>query len=83
MGELASTFINPMTAAAVVGPKLYAIESQMLDNAMAPREVRGLLGSQGGMPFASRAHSENGSDTEKLAKALQGKSRGGRVFSLS
>ena len=41
-GELASTFINPMTAAAVAGPKLYAIESQMLDNAMAPREVRGL-----------------------------------------
>ena len=43
VGELASTFVNPMTAAAVAGPKLYAIESQMMDNAMAPREVRGFL----------------------------------------
>jgi len=45
VGELASTFINPMTAAAVAGPKLYAIESQMLDNAMAPTT----LNKQAGM----------------------------------
>lgn len=74
VGELASTFINPMTAAAVAGPKLYAIESQMMDNAMAPREVRGLLGSQGGMLRLPQGRiPENGSDTEKLAKALQGR----------
>ena len=45
IGELASTFINPMTAAAVAGPKLYAMESQMFDNAMAPTT----LNKQAGM----------------------------------
>mgnify|MGYP000843954375 CR=1 FL=1 len=45
VGELASTFINPMTAAAVAGPKLYAIESQMLDNAMAPTTLNKQAGA--------------------------------------
>lgn len=35
-GELASAFINPATAAYAAGPKLYAMESQMMDNALAP-----------------------------------------------
>ena len=35
-GELASAFVNPATAAAVAGPKLYAMESKIAQNAAAP-----------------------------------------------
>ncbi len=45
VGELASTFINPMTAAAVAGPKLYAAEQRAIENAMAPTTLNKQAGA--------------------------------------
>jgi hypothetical protein len=45
VGELASTFINPMTAAAVAGPKLYAAEQRAIENAMAPTALNKQAGA--------------------------------------
>ena len=45
VGEIASTFINPMTAAAVVGPKLYAAEQRAIENAMAPTTLNKQAGA--------------------------------------
>lgn len=45
VGELASTFINPMTAAAVAGPKLYAAEQRAIENAMAPTTLNKQTGA--------------------------------------
>jgi len=39
VGELASAFLNPVTAAAVAGPKLYAMESKIAENAAAPTKL--------------------------------------------
>ena len=45
VGELASTFVNPMTAAAVAGPKLYAAEQRAIENAMAPTTLNKQAGA--------------------------------------
>ena len=45
VGEIASTFINPMTAAAVAGPKLYAAEQRAIENAMAPTTLNKQAGA--------------------------------------
>ena len=44
-GELASAFVNPATAAAVAGPKLYAMESKIAQNAAAPTTLNKQAGA--------------------------------------
>ena len=44
-GELASAFVNPATAAAVAGPKLYAMESKIAQNAAAPTTLNKQTGA--------------------------------------
>lgn len=72
VGELASAFINPATAAYAAGPGLYAAESRILDNGFAPQTMNASKRYQAGALFPVETKGAVIKDeAEKLAAQLK------------